>query len=173
MQLVLPSLKYKESYIKALEDSRNETGETQLNRPAENQSFEEFVQQLNDNAKGINLPQGYVPATMFWLIDKDEVIGRAQIRHELNDYLLKYGGHIGFYIRPSKRRMGYGTKILELALIEAKKLSISKALITCDDNNVGSQRIIEANGGVLENIIAAEEGKPKKRRYWIILPTNC
>ncbi len=172
MQLILPSLKYKASYIEALEESKNETQETQLNRPTVNQSFEEFVEQLNENAKGINLPQGYVSATMFWLIDKDEVIGRVQIRHKLNDYLLKYGGHIGFYIRPSKRRIGYGTKILELALIETKKLGLSKVLVTCDDDNIGSQLIIEANGGALENIIAAEEGNPKKRRYWITIPTK-
>ncbi|MEK9134718.1 MAG: GNAT family N-acetyltransferase [Patescibacteria group bacterium] len=169
MQLILPSLKYKASYIEALEESKNETEETQLNKPAENQSFEEFVQQLNDNAKGINLPEGYVPATMLWLIDKNKVIGRVQIRHELNDYLMKYGGHIGYYIRPSKRMMGYGTKILELALVYAEKLGLSKVLITCDDDNFGSRRIIEANGGILENIITVEKGKPKRRRYWITI----
>jgi predicted acetyltransferase len=120
MKLVLPSLRYKKSYIEALEESKNEKGETLLNRPAENESFKDFVRLLHDNRKGVNLSEGHVPATMFWLIDQKEVIGRLQIRHELNDYLFKYGGHIGFYVRPSKRGMGYGTKMLELGLKKAK-----------------------------------------------------
>ena len=167
VQLVLPSLKYRASYLQALEESKGETGETQLNKPEENQSFEDFVQQLHDNARGVNLPKGWVPASMFWLIDNEEVIGRTHIRHELNDYLFKHGGHIGYYIRPSKRNMGYGKKILELSLAEAKKLGLKKVLVTCDDDNIGSQKIIEANGGVLENKVSTEEGKPQTCRYWI------
>ncbi len=169
MQLVLPSIKYKEKYAQALEESKNETEETQLNKPAEGQSFENFVKQLNDNAKGINLPKGYVPATMFWLIDKGELIGRVQIRHKLTEFLLREGGHIGYYIRPSKRKMGYGTRIFQLALMETKKIGLSKVLVTCDDNNIASRKIIETNGGVLENIIEIENGKPRKRRYWIFI----
>jgi predicted acetyltransferase len=167
MDLVIPSLKYKNSYLEALKESRDEIGETQLNKPAENQTFEEFVQDLHNQSKGINLPQGYVSASMFWLIDNNELIGRVSIRHELNDYLLKHIGHIGYYIRPSKREMGYGKKILELGLLEARKLGLSKVLVTCNDNNRGSLKIIESNGGVLENIV--EEGDEKLCRYWIKL----
>lgn len=167
MQLVKPSIKYKQEYLDALEESKGETSDTQLNKPDENQSFEEFVQQFIDNEIGKNLPKGWVPATMFWLIDNEEVIGRTHIRHELNDYLFKHGGHIGYYIRPSKRNMGYGKKILELSLLEAKKLGLKKVLVTCDDDNMGSQKIIEANGGVLENKVGTEEGKSQTCRYWI------
>jgi len=151
MQLILPSLKYKKSYLEALEESKNEAGETQLNKPEVNESFEDFVKRLNENSKGINLPKGYVSATMFWLVEKGDVIGRVQIRHELNDFLFREGGHIGYYIRPSKRRMGYGKKILELSLSKAKKLGLSRVLITCDDSNIASRKIIEENGGILEN----------------------
>ncbi len=169
MKLVLPSLKYQESYIEALKESEKERGETLLNRPNKGQSFKDFVKLLHDNRRGVNLPQGYVPSTMFWLIDKNEMIGRAQIRHELNDHLLKYGGHIGFYIRPLKRKMGYGTKILEMTLKRAKKLGLSKVLITCDEDNIGSQRIIEKNGGVLEK---TKEKNPKMRYYWIAISSR-
>lgn len=170
MQLVLPSLKYKGSYLEALKESENETaGGAKLNQPRDGQSFEDFVKQLNDEAKGINLAEGKVPATMFWLIDNNEVIGRVQIRHELNEYLSKLGGHIGYYIRPSKRHQGYGKKILELALIEAKKIGLEKVLVTCDEDNIVSQKIIEQNGGVLENAIQARENEPKTERYWITL----
>jgi len=164
MRLVLPSIKYKELYKEALEEAKHETQETQLNKPSDGESFEDFVKKLKDNARGLNLPKGYVPATMFWLIDNDEFIGRLQIRHKLNENLLKHGGHIGFYIRPSKRKMGYGTKMLKLGLKKARKRGLPKVLITCDDNNIGSVRIIEKNGGILENI---ENGNPKERRYWI------
>ncbi len=164
MRLILPSIKYKESYKEALEEAKYETQETQLTKPSDDESFEDFVKRLKDNAKGLNLPKGYIPATMFWLIDNNEFIGRLQIRHKLNKNLLVRGGHIGFYIRPAKRKRGYGTKILKLGLKKAKRLGLLKVLITCDDNNIGSRRIIEKNGGVLENI---ENSSPKERRYWI------
>jgi len=170
MELVLPDVKYKESYLEALKESEGEESGARLKKPEENQSFEDFVKRFHDEMKGLNLKEGYVPATTFWLIDKGEFIGRANIRHELTDNLFKYGGHIGYHIRPSKRKMGYGKKILELALQEAKKMGFKKVLLTCDDDNVGSRKIIEANRGVLENIIEGEkEGEPKKRRYWITI----
>lgn len=167
MQLVKPSLRYKQAYLDALEESKSETSDTQLNKPEENQSFEDFVQQLLDNEVGKSLPDGWVAATMFWLLDNNEIIGRVHIRHTLSDYLLKHGGHIGYYIRPSKRKMGYGKKILELSLAEAKKLGLMKVLVTCDDDNIGSKKIIEANGGVLENKVDNENDKPQTCRYWI------
>lgn len=172
MELVLPSIKYKESYLGALEEAKtdNDNGGAKLQEPKENESFEDFVKHFYDEIKGLNLPEGYVPATMFWLIDNGEFIGRIQIRHELTEYLSKRGGHIGYYIRPTKRKMGYGKKILEMALTEAKKLGFEKVLLSCNDDNAGSWKIIEANGGVLENIIEPEkEGEKKKRRYWITI----
>jgi len=65
--------------------------------------------------------------------------------------------------------MGYGNTVLQLALIEAKKIGLTKVLLTCDDGNVASQKIIENNGGVLENIIEEKKGKQKKRRYWLLI----
>ncbi|MFH1832953.1 MAG: GNAT family N-acetyltransferase [Candidatus Levyibacteriota bacterium] len=169
MKLVRPLVKYKESYLEALEEIKDETGDTVLSRPKANQSFQEFVKNKREEAKGLNLPENWVPATELWLTDCKEFIGRVSIRHSLTEHLFKIGGHIGYYIRPSKRKMGYGKKILELALLEAKKLGLSKILVTCDDNNLASCKIIESNGGILENIIDAEKGKPQKRRYWITL----
>ncbi len=115
----------------------------------------------------MNLPEGRVAASEFWLIDKDEFIGRVSVRHMLNDCLFKIGGHIGYYIRISKRKKGYGKAILKLALQKAKQLGILKVLVTCDVGNTASQKVIEANCGVLENIVETGENSPKKRRYWI------
>jgi len=169
MRLVLPSTQYKSAYLHALKETEGEIGETKLNRPVTNQSFEEFVTMWSDQTKAINLKAGMVPATMYWFIDQEEFIGRVHIRHTLNDFLFKYGGHIGYYIKPTKRRMGYGRRILHLALIKAKNMGLTDVLITCDETNTGSQRIIESCGGVLENVVEQENGKPLKKRFWIAL----
>ena len=172
MELVLPSVKYKESYLGALEEAKTDPGNliSKLQEPKENETFESFVEHFYDEMKGLNLPEGYVPATMFWLIDNGEFIGRIQIRHELSEAMRTRGGHIGYYVRPTKRKMGYGKKMLEMALMEAKKMGFEKVILTCNDDNNGSIRIIEGNGGVLENIVDGEkEGEKRKRRYWITI----
>ncbi len=148
MQLVLPSVKYKQSYLKALEEGKEETGIAVLRKPKIGESFEEFVKNIRGESRGLNLPEGWVPASEFWLVESSEFIGRVSIRHKLNDHLLKIGGHIGYYIRATKRKMGYGKKILKLSLLKAKKLGLTKVLVTCDENNIGSQKIIEASNGV-------------------------
>ena len=82
---------------------------------------------------------------------------------------MKEGGNIGYGIIPSKRGLGYGTKALKLTLEKAKELGLKKVLLTCNSTNIGSKKVIEANGGLLENEILGEEGKPNKLRYWIEL----
>lgn len=110
-----------------------------------------------------------MPATMYWLIDNEQYIGRVSIRHVLNNRLMKEGGHIGYAIRPSKRKMGYGKKIFELALPKAKEIGITKALVTCDESNMGSRKIIESCGGKLEDITLISPARPRKMRFWIKL----
>ena len=93
------------------------------------------------------------------------MVGAINIRHYLNDHLLKYGGHIGDGIRPSERRKGYATKMIALGLAECKKLGIDRVLLVCDKDNIGSKRSIIKNGGILENELL-EDGKIVER-YWI------
>ena len=111
-----------------------------------------------------------VPDSVFFLldVDKDRLLGAVNIRHYLNDRLLRDGGHIGDGIRPSERRKGYGTQLLRLALLECKKMGLSRVLIVCDKENVGSAKAIVRNGGVLENEIVDEDGVVVQR-YWISL----
>lgn len=94
-------------------------------------------------------------------------MGAVNIRHRLNEKLLKTGGHIGDGIRPSERRKGYATAMLALALEECKKLGIDKVLMCCDKDNIGSAKSIVKNGGVLENEV--EEEGHIEQRYWIQL----
>ena len=113
---------------------------------------------------------GRVPDSVFFLLDndRDRLLGAVNIRHYLSDALLKEGGHIGDGIRPSERRRGYGTEIVRLALIECRKLGITKVLMTCDKDNVASAKTIIKNGGVLENEFVNSEGNIEQR-YWIAL----
>ena len=113
------------------------------------------------------IPQGFVPDSTFFLLDEERnrLLGAVNIRHSLNEHLLKVGGHIGDGIRPSERRKGYATEMIRLALIECKKLGIDRVLICCNSDNIGSKKSILNNGGTLENIVM-DEGKPMER-YWI------
>ena len=113
---------------------------------------------------------GRVPDSTFFLLDveRNRLLGAANIRHYLNERLLFDGGHIGDGIRPSERRKGYAIKLIGLALLECKKLGIDRVLITCDKDNIGSAKSIINNGGVLENEVVDSEGKTIQR-YWIDL----
>ena len=126
--------------------------------------FEYYLKNLE-----VNEPKdGKVPDSVYFLLDVERniLIGAVNIRHCLNDYLLKYGGHIGDGVRPSERRKGYATEMIRLALMECRKLGINRVLFVCDKTNIGSAKSILKNGGVLENEFVDENGKIKQR-YWI------
>jgi len=129
-------------------------------------SFDEWLDKINKESEGEDLLPNRVPASTYVLASDDQVVGIYNIRHELNDYLLNYGGHIGYSINPKMRQKGYGTKGLELALIECEKMGINKVLITCNVKNIASARVIEKCRGKLENIIIDKNGNELKR-YWI------
>ncbi|MFA6992845.1 MAG: GNAT family N-acetyltransferase [Candidatus Gracilibacteria bacterium] len=172
LKLVLPSSKYKKSFLEAAEEYRKdkEKGRNSTNLNMEEMTEDKFNNHLKhklDQSKGINIPKGRVPATEYWLVDDNEFIGIISIRHRLNAYLRKLGGHIGYGIRPSKRKMGFATKMLGMGLQKAKKLGLDKVLITCDETNFGSKKVIENNGGILENTVPQENGMPTRLRYWI------
>jgi predicted acetyltransferase len=105
--------------------------------------------------------KGWVPATLLWIVDDEQVVGRVSIRHRLNEHLLQVGGHIGYAVIPSARRRGHATAALAQSLRLAADLGIDPALVTCDDTNVASRRVIEKNGGVLEDV------RQGKLRFWV------
>ena len=118
-----------------------------------------------------NVPEGRVPATQYIFVREEDrkIVGMLQIRHYLNEYLEKFGGHIGYSVAPSERRKGYASLMLKSALPECRKLGIDKVLITCDNNNIGSRKTILANGGVYESTVFEPEEKICLKKYWIDL----
>lgn len=132
------------------------------------QDFSAFLEDVRNMARGIGLPAGHVPMNSFWLVSEDGVVlGESRLRHRLSPELMVVGGHIGYAIRPSARRKGYGTLILKLTLEKARALGLERVLVTCDTDNIGSARIIEKNGGVLENNMISPRSGKLISRYWI------
>lgn len=169
--LVQPDIRYKKSVISALKEYQSDPLKVQrleiykkLNIEKIEAHFDEYVQELNEQAKGIGQPAGYVPQTVYWFVEGDEYIGRVDIRHQLNDTSRKQGGHIGYDIQPSKRNKGYGKVLLQLAIEKAHELGIKDILMTCDADNLASSKVIQANGGVLA---AAEQQTIDTKKFWI------
>lgn len=165
--LTEPSIAYRDSFIQSVREFQAEGRHLRYDLNSITTDFGAFVQKLYDQKDRAKLKPGKVPGSDFWLVDNNEFIGRLSLRYELNENLLKVGGHIGYEIRPSKRRQGYGTEILRLGLEKARELDLHKVLVTCDEDNIGSKKIIEHNGGKLENAIEIEGDPVKKLRYWI------
>lgn len=112
-------------------------------------------------------PQGMVTAQVWFLMREDRILGAITLRHTLNDYLTGVGGHIGYGVRPSERRKGYADLMLKKVLVLAGERGMKRVLITCNQGNTGSEKVIIRNGGILENLI--EDGDEMVARYWIAL----
>jgi len=131
-------------------------------------TLEAFLGRLVAWSAGRDLPAGWVPFTTFWLLDRRRTaVGLSRLRHRLNAALLEHGGHIGYYVKASERGKGYGRAILALTLEEARRLGLERVLLTVDSGNQPSVRVIEANGGVLEDERTDPESGRPFRRYWI------
>ena len=165
--LTEPSVQYKDSYLAAVQELQGEGKRMNENIRFLSENFAAFVQRSLQEKDRSYLMSGRVPNADFWLIDDGEFVGRLNLRYELDSDLLKFGGHIGYEVRPSRRRQGYGTRMLRLGLEKAKAAGIHNVLVTCDENNIGSKKIIEYNGGKLENAVHLDGSAVKKLRYWI------
>lgn len=134
--------------------------------------YEDWLKHLKSYAVKALIPKDskYVEGSQFFLYDesRDLVIGMVNIRHELNDYLMKFGGHIGYSIRPSERQKGYAKLQLKLALDILKTKGVKKALITCNSDNIASMKTILACGGV-EDTPSLEDDGTIIKRFWISL----
>jgi predicted acetyltransferase len=166
-RLALPHIQFKESYINAVVEFQREDLWTDLDIPFLQNRFEDYVIDFDRTRKGMGLPLGWVPATEYWWVQGDEFLGRIDIRHRLTDALKKFGGHIGYEVRPTERKKGHGKEMLKAVLPCAKEMRIEKLLITCDSDNIASQRMILSVGGVFQDEIMNEGKNSPTQRYWV------
>jgi predicted acetyltransferase len=154
------------AFIDEFKDSGEELVPYSLNPRGRN--FQEYITSLCDEGMGKGISDTWVPASTYFLVDEtSKIYGAVNIRHRLTEKLKVLGGHIGYGIRPSMRKKGYGTRILTLALEKIKELGVNKVLITCAKDNVGSALIIRNNGGKLDSEV--EIDNIIRQRYWITL----
>lgn len=130
-------------------------------------SWGEQLDVFDREARGVGLPAGRVPCDFLVAQVGPEIVGRVSIRHTLTPVLLAIGGHIGYAVRPAVRRRGHATAMLGLSVQRLAALGVQEVLVTCDDDNLASTRVIERCGGVLEDVQTVADGVPAKRRYWI------
>lgn len=180
VELVVPSAEHKKSFIAGLVEFQNEglSWHLEINAVEVEKHFDDFVQSLLDRKSGGREapmpwskvpPRDLVPETVFWALYAGEFAGRISIRHHLNEALKVCGGHIGYDTRPAFRGRGIATQMLALSLPEAKALGLTEILLTCNDDNEASIKVIEKNGGILRERKQQFEGGPLKRYYWIQL----
>ena len=168
MKLYLPSVEYRDAFLTMMFDyQRNGEHKYQVEHIEEPGVFENYVSGIQDYAGGFNLKPGRVQQSTFWLMENNIIYGVSKLRHTLTDALYLEFGHIGYDVPPAHRRKGYGTFLLKLTLAEAASIGLERVMVTCDNDNVGSQKIILKNGGVFENEINIEHNGKTVCRYWI------
>lgn len=167
--LIEPNEKYQtsfENYVLTYEKINDEHYFTKYKKALEN--FQDYLNDLHNYSVGANLLQGEVMTSVFWLVDKKEVVGVVRIRHQE----VECAGHIGYDISPDYRNKGYGFQILKLALEKAIKIGIAEVILTCNIDNIASKKIIEKNNGKLLGTIFDEEENEYLYRFSITLTTN-
>ncbi len=169
LKLVFPNEEYEQEWkniIQEIEESGERIVPYALKSDAKN--YEQYLENALRYSIGVEIPKDRVPSEIFFLVNEEKkILGAIDIRYALNDYLLRYGGNIGYGIRPSERKKGYATEMLKLALYICREKGLEKVLITCDKKNLGSAKTMINNGAVLENEV--ENGEEVTQRYWIEL----
>lgn len=172
-KLIRPDPAYRDSYLKALDEYHAE-GRFQFEKTAElARDFEKYVADISAENRMPKRPFPNwvepVPETILWLVKDGVYLGTAAIRHRLNWHLEKWGGNLGFIIRPSARGKGFGRKILLRSLPWAQQSGLDRVLITCPPDDESAKHVIEAAGGVLHDELPATSQFPARLRYWIDL----
>ena len=172
-ELIAPTARLHKSWLEARDEwgfgvHQDGSGLHEDDTPETTEGFEAWLARLHrEGDRSVTPIAGRVHSTYLWMVEDDRYLGAIALRHELNDFLLEAGGHIGYGVRPSARRRGLATWALGAVLPKAAAFGLKQVLVTCDDANIASQRVIEGNGGVLEDIRDTQLGRT--RRYWIDL----
>ena len=167
LELRRPRLDEESEVIRAWQATAREVPHF-LHHYQEGVPFRRYLEVLDEQERGVDLPPGHVPSTFLFAFVEERIVGRVSIRHRLTDALTQVGGHVGYAVVPEFRRRGYATVMLRLALdIARDQLGIDRVMVSCDDDNVGSIRTIERNGGILQDVVTGPSSATPTRRYWI------
>lgn len=128
------------------------------------EAFPVYVDRVNSWRQGV---EGFVPNSYLVAVDGEKIVGRVSIRYELNDFLKKYGGHVGYGVIPGERRKGYATEILRQSVEICSGLGLAKIMISCDFDNEASRRVIEKNRGKFDRMTELKDLDKQKHIYWI------
>lgn len=172
MKLILPTPKYIVSFLEMAEDL-HQAGHWYDGVPEQlEKNFSIYLKKLEDAKIGANLAPGEVSNTEFWMLENENIVGRLRLNHTLSDPMKIRGGHIGYGVHSHFRGRGFATQALGLALDIAKHMGLHEVLITCDDSNANSIRVIEKNSGELKDKIVAPGRNIATRRYVVQLSTR-
>jgi len=172
LKLVYPTKKYEKEafgYMHEFTEYKSElNGIGGLDRYP---NYDEWLLKIEKDLDISNIPEGRVPGNTYFCVRMldDKIVGMINIRHRLNEFLLREGGHIGYSIRPTEREKGYATLMLKLGLQKCRELNLNKVLITCDKINNASAKVIQNNNGILENELYSDTYSEIIQRYWIEL----
>ncbi|WP_010098331.1 GNAT family N-acetyltransferase [Ornithinibacillus scapharcae] len=169
MRLVIPTAEWERAHREYL----NEWGSSRVIPSCFNLhdfvNYESYLEEMMKRKDGYG---NWLPFSSYFLVNhKDRILGMIDIRHELNDFLYRIGGNIGYSVRPSERQKGYATLLLKMGLDKCRELGMDKVLITCDEDNIGSAKVILNNGG-REDKSEVDEDQTVKRRFWIDLSSK-
>lgn len=130
-----------------------------------------WISQSRDYEDASKVPSHWVTCEQYILVRKKDqrILGMIQLRHELSEYLLNYGGHVGYSVRPSERKKGYATLMLSKLMEVCREKNMERVLVTCLKNNEASRKTILKNGGVYEDERFEADENEYIERYWITL----
>ena len=166
--LKFPTLEDKEKWIDYIKEYRLDNPDTKPLGCTEDINYEDWLNKIEKEYKGIDLQPGRVSSSIYFLMHNDKLVGYLSIRHSIdNEFLSLYGGHIGYGVRPTERRKGYATIMLNLALEKCDELGLENIMVTCKEDNIGSAKTIENNCGILKEVLFVPEEKCNFKKYWI------
>jgi len=136
---------------------------------ADHDNYDAWLQEKRNRKSGKDLPEGYVRENFYLCYEGKKLVGVFSLKFELTEYLLNYGGHIGYAVRRSERNRDVASEILEQGLRIARSFGFDRILGVCDEDNYASQKVIVRNNGVFENKMFDPEEKVYVNRFWIEL----
>lgn len=169
VSLARPCWELRDSYVECLRDFQRENPTRPVNWEWL-EKFDLYLDYCRKEREPAQPGESRAPQTTFWIVlDGSKAVGKLNLRHSLTPKLEKLGGHMGYEIRSSYRGRGIASQAVALGLEEARAFGLSELIITCDDDNPASIRVLEKNGAVLMDRYALEEWPKLIRKYRISL----